>query len=137
MPSRNWSRLQVPARMTMAALSLASAALAGDVAAQPSGGLALYSGAELYIECKRPTGADSLCAGFVAGAVDTLAATDALLLEKKVLARRTFCPPAGTTLSGFQAVVVRYLEENRREHHYLAASLVTAAVQSAFPCKAK
>lgn len=116
--------------MTMAALGLAFAAPTGDAEAQPFGGLALYCGAELYIECKRPTGADSLCARFVAGAVDTLVATDALLLEKKVLPRRTFCPPAGTMLSGFQAVVVRYLEENRREHHYLAASLVTAAVQS-------
>lgn len=118
----------------IAALGLAFAALGCDVEAQPFGGFALYSGADLYVECKRPTGADGLCAGFVAGAVDTLSATDALLLERKILARRTFCPPAGITLSSFQVVVVRYLEDNLHEHHYLAASLVTAAVQSAFPC---
>lgn len=119
----------------LAAFGLAFAVLATEVGAQPLGGFALYSGAELFIECKKPTGADSLCAGFIAGTVDTLVATDALLLEKKVLARRTFCPPAGTPLSGFQAVVVRYLEDNPREHHFFAASLVTAAVQGAFPCK--
>ena len=121
----------------MAALGLAFAALAGDVEAQPAGGWALYSGAELYVECRKPTGGDRLCAGFVAGTVDTLVATDAVLLEKKVLARRTFCPPAGITLGSFQVVVVRYLEDNLHEHHNLAASLVTTAVQRAFPCKGK
>ena len=121
----------------MAALNLAFAALASDVGAQSFGGIALYSGAELYVECKKPTGADRLCAGFVAGAVDTLVATDAVLLEKKVLARRTFCPPPGITLGSFQVVVVRYLEDNLHEHQYLAAGLVTAAVQRAFPCEAK
>lgn len=130
-------KCNIAVRGVWLACGLVFAVPATEVGAQPFGGFALYSGAELFIECEKPTGADGLCAGFVAGAVDTLVATDALLLEKKFLARRTFCPPPGMTLGGFQAVVVRYLKDNPREHHFLAASLVTAAVQRAFPCEAK
>jgi hypothetical protein len=65
------------------------------------------------------------CAGYVAGVADTLT-----VLER-------ICPPDGVTHGQMRKVVLKYLNDRPQLHHRYAITLVEAALNIAFPCKAQ
>jgi hypothetical protein len=99
-------------------LTLASAvARAGSVAA-------FVSGNTLHDLCK--TGASSnpaACTSYIVGAIDAINADGTHL-----------CLPAGVIAEQMRDVVARWLSDHPERRQEAAAGLVSAAVQSVFPC---
>ena len=63
-----------------------------------------------------------LCAGYIGGVVDTLAAANSDCLEK------------GTRLEQLIDLVKLYLTNHPESRHYAAASVVISAITEKFPC---
>jgi len=61
----------------------------------------------------------------------------AALVEVGPDLRPAICTPTGSTLSQWQAVVVKYLRDHPEQLHYSFVSLARVALSAAWPCGQK
>jgi hypothetical protein len=73
----------------------------------------------------------SLCLGYVAGALDQILLQQAMLDPQD----RTICPPAGLTLQGAVAHILDHASWAARERELGASGLVRFAFEQSYPCR--
>ena len=94
------------------------------------------TGNELYSQCQdgeKTNGAAppawGYCLGYISG---TFMATRG---ANKGVGRVTFCAPSKVTKGQVRDIVVKWLEDNPAQRHYMAPSLIASALSEAYPCK--
>jgi hypothetical protein len=90
---------------------------------------AYLEGHDLHRACKISSAAGAaLCGGFILGVADSMAAVG-------VVTRMTsICTPSSATPDQLRTTVVRFLENNPERRGFAAHSLVTFALEQAYPC---
>ena len=89
---------------------------------------AVYSGNTLLDRCNDNENVSwGACLGYITAVSDVLNGGD-------VIAGWKACNPKNVTPGQARDIVVRWLEENPKERHYSANSLVAIALSEAFPC---
>lgn len=73
----------------------------------------------------------SLCLGYVAGALDQLLLEQAMLDPRD----RTICPPGGLTLQAAVADILDHASWAARERDLGASGLVRFALEQSYPCR--
>ena len=98
----------------------------------------VFSGKDIYESCTHALAGLAyddhrfgVCAGYIAGIVDfhTVATT------VESLPADMFCLPKDISTAQVIRDVTQYLEDNRENHHDLAAYLVLLSLREAYPCQ--
>ena len=88
---------------------------------------AFIGGTQLARACASHTAADeNACNGYIAGALDEVAANPALKAE--------ICPPAGTKLSVLRAALGKFGQQRPEEARGSGIALVHAMIKANYPC---
>src|SRR5690242_16173538 len=87
------------------------------------------SGNTLLAKCVGAPATQLVCAGYTTGIYDMIN-----LLETTNAVPKLHCFPSGVTRLQIHDVVVHYLQGHAEERHAGAASLVSNALQEAWPC---
>lgn len=103
-----------------------AALLALSQASPPQRGV-YFTGNRLYAECQLPS--RDACVGYVIAISDML--DDVAIIRREP---RTVCLGEGVESGQLVDVVIRYLRDHPEIRHASAASMVTVALQRAFPC---
>lgn len=91
-----------------------------------------FSAKKLLAECKPESFTNrALCNGYLSGVNDT----HELHTELDEGAKKSICIPAGASIERLRKVFVEYANENPKDSHLTAASVVITAFEGAFPCK--
>lgn len=87
------------------------------------------TGAQLYADCAAASSSmdKGVCVGYVMDVADSLARGDAPLV----------CFPEGVEGVQLADVTTKWLTENPDKRNFTAVSLISAVLQSAFPCSTK
>jgi hypothetical protein len=107
------------------------AALVGLVVSGPAWG-DMMDGNKLFPFCRdaeKDYYSNGFCDGYITGVYDALQG------KGKGLNGVTFCPPNGVTIGQLSDIVKKWLVDNPQHRHFVADSLLVAALSEAFPCK--
>jgi hypothetical protein len=111
-------------RFSRVIAALAVVCLTGPAQAYPS----FKTGQALSVDCgPRAAGPPSAaCVDYIQGVSDSLT----------LLAPTRYCPPAGVTVGRVTDAVRTFLEQHPEKRDYSAASTVTLALMTTYPCGA-
>ena len=85
------------------------------------------SGNKLFDSCAGVVRRPGHCTGYTTGIVDALASGPIYGWEA--------CVPEKVTAAQVRDIVVKYLQDNPQDRHYLAAGIAAKALSIAFPCR--
>lgn len=93
--------------------------------------IAEVTGNDLKSYCVAPprTPAQTMCIGYISGALDAYRAVNHM--QKKKL----FCEARGVTGEQIVSMMNKYFEENPEQLHFVASQLVLIVMAASFPCE--